>query len=291
MVTIQNASRNFGKKRVLSHLFFTLSQGETCGLVGLNGVGKTTFLRMIVGTLRCSSGSISVFQEPPGKSGGFYRRLGIVLDSDGFNGNLSFTDNLSFFARLKHVNADNFNSYLEKYWSHLAKKAVPVKNFSRGERMQCGLARGFLGNPDLLILDEPASNLDSDGYDLLCRLVTDRKREGAAAIISSHRLDTISQLCDSVAFLDDSGLTKICLEDVSVLYWCLRGSGLLKIVPIVESLGGTIQKLNPEEVYFMGIEKSSMPQILEQAINVDVKIVEIFLRDPVVVALESHNAR
>jgi len=289
MVKLDKISRFFGKKRIFTDLSFTLFDNEICGLVGLNGIGKTTLLRTIAGTLSVQSGIVTVFGKPPIQSGSFFRQLGIVLESDGFNGNLSFRDNIAFFARLRRITEYELSIYLDRYWQHLCVKAIPVKLFSRGERMQCGLARAFIGSPKLLLLDEPASNLDSDGYRLLCKLVSDAHQNGASAIISSHRLDTISELCSSVAFLSERGIQKITLSEMNLQNWVLRGTSLIRAVVLIEQFGGKITKMNSEEIFFKNIHRSDVSKLIPELIEAGVEISEIFLRDPVLSAMESSN--
>lgn len=287
MIQIDSISKSFSEKRLFSNLSFSLVEGEVCGLVGLNGVGKTTLLRIICGTITADSGSVRTMGEVPGKSGRFYRRLGVVLDSDGFNGNLTFIENLSFFAKIKVVPQAELSDYITSYWSHLAQKKIPVKQYSRGERMQCSLARAFLGKPELLLLDEPASNLDSEGYELLCTLVRDAQRRGAASLISSHRLDAISDLCENSAFLSAKGLEKRSLTDESGIEWVLRGSSLLNAVDLIESKGGVLIYTSAGEMKFNNMSKEQIGTLVPELVHCGVTVWELFMNDRVKSVMET----
>ncbi len=286
MIELDKISRSFGKKELFKELSLSVSSGEVCGLVGLNGIGKTTLLRIIAGTLSISAGTISVLNTAPKQSGSFYRRIGMVLDNDGFNTNLSFRENIEFFAKLRRISSEKLHAYLQSYWQHLCNKVVQVKHFSRGERMQCGLARAFLGFPELLLLDEPASNLDIEGYNLLCKLDSDAHARGATVLISSHRLDTISELCSSVAFLSSLGIRKVSLIDRANTHWVLRGRNLSLAVGAISNCGGTVLKSDTSELHFNDISKDQMEQLLPKCISEGAIIWELFLCDPVMSAME-----
>ncbi len=286
MIKLQNISKSFGKNSIFSDLSFSVQSEEVCGLIGLNGIGKTTLLRIIAGALSVDSGSVSVLGGIPGLGGAFYRRIGVVLESDGFNGNLSFKENFNFFADMKRLNKKNVNESVEEFWSHLASKTVPVKQFSRGERMQCSLARAFLGEPELLLLDEPASNLDMDGYDLLCRLVLHANKRGATTIISSHRLDAVSELCGTVAFLSEKGLKKHSLNVDSEIDWIIRGRHLNSAPSVIKNAGGTVISESEDELCFMGVSKEDVALFVPVLIEHGVLIWEIFMKDRVESYLE-----
>lgn len=287
MIQIDSIDKSFKDKFLFSKLSLTVNKGEVCGLVGLNGVGKTTLLRIICGTISSDKGSVKTLGGTLGKNGAFYRRVGVVLDSDGFNGNLTFVENLNFFAKIRQISSSACRTYRSKYWEHLAIKNNPVKQFSRGERMQCSLARAFLGEPELLLLDEPASNLDSDGYELLCTLVRDAQSRGATTLISSHRLDAISDLCENVAFLSPEGLVKRSLVDEAGVEWILRGRSLSKAVEFIEVRGGVVVSAADEEVRFNNITKDEIADILPVLLAHGALVWELFMNDRVKSVMET----
>ncbi len=281
MIQFSSVSKSFKKKNILSNITFEIKPGEVCGLVGLNGVGKTTLIRLIAGTLTPSSGDISVLNSSGERTGSFYRRVGIVLDSDGFNGNLSFTENLKFFAKAKRLSPQYVNQYIVDHWNHLAEKTVQVKKFSRGERMQCSLARAFLGDPELLLLDEPASNLDMDGFDLLQGLVSSAKKRGSTVLISSHRLDAISTMCESALFLEGDSIEKVELLEESSSVWQINGENLTVASDIISKFGAEIVTSNDSSIYFKGITKETIPQLMKKLIDNGIVFWEIFQKDQI----------
>jgi len=281
MIQFDLVSKSFAKKQIFSNISFELVRGEVCGLVGLNGVGKTTLIRLITGTLSPTAGSISVMGDQGDRPASFYRDLGIVLDSDGFNGNLTFTQNLHYFGKAKRLPLSYIEEYINDHWKHLAEKSVQVKKFSRGERMQCSLARAFLGEPMLLLLDEPASNLDMDGFDLLCNLVASAKDRGATILISSHRLDAISAMCETALFLENSSIEKVELLNEHCSVWEINGVSLLKAVPVIESMGGEIITVTDQRITFRDISKESISSLLKELLHQNISIWEIYQKDQI----------
>jgi ABC-type multidrug transport system ATPase subunit len=212
VINAQGVSKSFGKYSILEDLCLTINEGEVYGLVGLNGAGKTTLIRVLLGVLRPDRGALSVLgSDPWGHDAGLYRRMGVVLEHDGFWGNLSFEQNMKIFAAAKGIAWNAAAAYIEESWSGtgLYKNKKAVKYFSRGQRMQCALCRAFLGRPSLYFFDEPAVALDVDAYNHFRDLVASARGHGAAFLISSHQLDAIDDLADRVGMLHDKRLTEL----------------------------------------------------------------------------------
>jgi ABC-type multidrug transport system ATPase subunit len=161
----------------------------------------------------------------------FYRMVGVTLESDGFYGNLGVRDNLRLFAEAKGIPWGEAERYFEEYWgaSDISKTGRKVKNLSRGQRVQCGLARAFLGWPKVYFLDEPTVSLDFKAYEHFKGMVLKAKAGGAAVLISSHQLGVIDDLCDRAGLLGDGRLEEV--ERGGVMFSAAviskyRGSGL-----------------------------------------------------------------
>ncbi|MBN2037686.1 MAG: ATP-binding cassette domain-containing protein [Chitinispirillaceae bacterium] len=223
VVDVQGLSKSFGNHVVINNLSLTIREGQVYGLVGLNGAGKTTLIRMLLGILKGGSGAISVLNKDPwSHDTALHRRMGVVLEHDGFWGNLTFEQNMHVFAAAKRVPWKEACTYLDTHWSDadIYKSKKPVKFFSRGQRMQCAICRAFLGWPAVFLLDEPVVALDVDAYDHFTRLVRHARAKRAAVLISSHQLDAIDELCDDVGILRDKKITEIAKVRV--------GSGIAK---------------------------------------------------------------
>ena len=273
MIELKNVVKSFSDKTILNNISLTVKSGEICGLVGLNGIGKTTLIRTIAGLLPIDSGTITVDNYNPYTSNGIKKNIGAVLDSDGFSGNLSFIDNLSFFAKIKSINKENLFNYIQKYWSHLLEKHVPIKEFSKGERMQCALARAFLGSPKIVLLDEPTVNLDQMGLDKLISLIREFSHKGGATIISSHALHIVSDISTTIAHLSSNGLVKqdndnesLCLE--------IECDNIDKCFTLLENKAYQISKKKSSLLIDI-VAKEDIPQIISLLVRNNIKIYEL----------------
>jgi ABC-type multidrug transport system ATPase subunit len=225
VIQLQNIQRSFGKKRVLETVSLQLGPSSVFGLVGLNGAGKTTLIRILLGLLRPDSGQCLVLGSNPWKhESELYRRTGVVLEHNGFWGNLTVMQNITFFARARGICEPALDEYIREYWGDepILHKKQKVKYFSRGEKMQCALCRAFLGWPKLYLLDEPVVALDVKAYDHFCSLVRRARQNGAAVLISSHQLDAIEDLCDSVGILENGTLALLDTSESQMQQWLIK---------------------------------------------------------------------
>lgn len=212
LILAENVYKSFGKHQVIGGVSLSVDAGTVYGLVGLNGEGKTTLLKLLLQLLSPDSGVTSLFSGTNfSKRELMYRRCGVVLDHDGFWGNMTIMENLQFYADAKGIVRSELNRYLEEDWSEtgLLQITKKVKHLSRGQKMQCALSRAFLGGPEILLLDEPVIALDLHAYEHFCSLIKKNRKRGAAIIISSHQLDLIDELCDRAGILKDKSLTEI----------------------------------------------------------------------------------
>ncbi len=204
-IEIKNLYKSFGRKEVLQGVSLSLSNGDIFGLVGLNGTGKTTFVRILLGLMNGDKGVCTVLgMNPSCQQRNYYRKVGAVMEQSGFFGNLTVHENLRFFGEAKGVKRDQVAEYFSEYWKDTAigKDTRKVKYFSRGQKMQCALCRAFLGWPEVYFFDEPVVALDMEAYDRFCELVHIVQSRGATVIISSHQLEAIEDLCTSVGILE-----------------------------------------------------------------------------------------
>jgi ABC-2 type transport system ATP-binding protein len=225
IITIKDLHKSFGTSLILNGVHLEIGPNTVYGLVGLNGAGKTTLLRLLLGLLKPSNGTINVAGHNPwDHSEAYYSKLGVVLEHDGFWGNLTIKENLKIFASAKKLLWSDVLLYIDQFWGNtvVAVSDKKVKHLSRGQRMQCALCRAFLGWPEIVFLDEPAIALDMTAYDHFKGIVRNAKNRGAAMIISSHQLDTIDELCDRVGNLSNGTLQDLQLHGESGFYsWIL----------------------------------------------------------------------
>jgi len=200
--------KDYGKKSVLHNVDFTINKGDIYGLVGKNGAGKTTIMRIITGLQVPTKGEVEY---------GFDRsRLGSVgalVELPSIYANKSAEENIKFqYLNLGLKIDDSVNEILRLVGlDNTGKK--PAGKFSLGMRQRLGIAMAMVGDPEVLVLDEPINGLDPQGIigvrDLLMRL---NREKGITIIISSHILSELSKLATRYAFIDDGHIVKECSE-------------------------------------------------------------------------------
>jgi ABC-2 type transport system ATP-binding protein len=236
-VKADQISKSFSRRAVIDGLSMQISAGSVFGLVGLNGAGKTTLIRLLLGLLHTEAGVVMLLGQDPWKhEPSLYRQLGVVLESDGFAGNLAFRENLNLFGKAKGLDVGMVSQYVSEFWTgtDVVDTVKKVKLLSRGQRVQCGLCRAFLGWPRVLLLDEPTVALDVKAYEHFCGLVRQARARGAAVLISSHQLSAIEELCDQVGLLQNGKVSVLDTSRMGRTYWIINADhaagdeGLLK---------------------------------------------------------------
>ncbi len=196
-----NVSR--GDRRVLHGLDFAVARGRITGLLGPSGCGKTTLMRAIVGVQILESGDVRVLGEPAG-SPAVRARVGYVMQSPAVYTDLSARENLRYFGRLLGAPAAKLAETLELV--QLAEHADrPVRNLSGGQRARVSLATALLGDPDVLVLDEPTVGLDPVLREDLWRTFHELASSGVTLLVSSHVMDEAAR-CDDLLLMRDGRL-------------------------------------------------------------------------------------
>jgi len=192
-----------GGRRVLHGLDFGVARGRITGLLGPSGCGKTTLMRAIVGVQIVQSGDVRVLGEPAGSP--FVRaRVGYVTQAPAVYQDLSARENLRYFARVLGAPAARVGETLEKV--QLADRADrPVRNLSGGQRARVSLATALLGEPDVLVLDEPTVGLDPVLRENLWRTFHGLAERGVTLFVSSHVMDEAGR-CDHLLLMRDGRL-------------------------------------------------------------------------------------
>lgn len=189
-----------GRRHVLSDLAFTLPAGEVTGLLGPSGCGKSTLMRTLVGVQAGVTGAVRVLGQPAG-SPGLRDRIGYVTQAASVYDDLTVTENLTFFARVLGVRHDRVASIIETV--DLAGHAdQEVGRLSGGQRSRVSLGVALLGEPALLVLDEPTVGLDPVLRQQLWAMFHRLADEGAAVLVSSHVMDE-AERCDRLLLMRD----------------------------------------------------------------------------------------
>jgi ABC-2 type transport system ATP-binding protein len=197
--------------RAVDGVGFRIEQGEVFGLLGPNRAGKTTLVKMLLSLCRPTSGSLSRFGQP-GTDRRTLARVGYMHENHAFPRYLDARALLHLYGALGLVPHEQLGPRVEELLGLvglLDRAEEPVWRYSKGMIQRLGLAQALLGNPDLLVLDEPTEGLDLDGRRLLRDVVARQKQDGRTVLLVSHVLPEVESLCDRVAVINRGRLVHI----------------------------------------------------------------------------------
>lgn len=210
MIEIKEVTKQFKDKKVfvtaLKHVSFKVEKGQVVGLLGENGAGKTTLLRSIATLLTQTDGKITVAGYDTIKNPEeIKKRIGVLFGGEtGLYDRLTARENLEYFATLyglsKHETKVRIDELARMFGmrDYLNRK---VGGFSKGMRQKVAIARTLIHNPEIILFDEPTTGLDITSSNVFRQLVHQLKRDGKTIIFSSHIMEEVSMLCDSVAMM------------------------------------------------------------------------------------------
>ncbi|MEH7356955.1 ABC transporter ATP-binding protein [Neobacillus drentensis] len=210
-LSVKKLKKVIGKREIIKGLTFDLREGEVFGFLGPNGAGKTTTIRMLVGLIKPTSGSVHIcgysiedqFQEA-------VRNLGCIVENPELYPYLSGYNNLLHFARmLNNIGEDRIKEVTELV-GLTERIHDKVKTYSLGMRQRLGIAQALLGEPKVLILDEPTNGLDPAGIREMRQFIRFlAEKEGLSVLVSSHLLSEIQLLCDRVAIISKGTIIRV----------------------------------------------------------------------------------
>lgn len=195
---INGLSRRYGSIRALEDFSLTVEPGSVYGILGPNGSGKTTTLAIILSVLKAGRGTYQWFGEEP--SARSRQRIGVLLEKPNFLPYLSAVKNLRLSAKVKGAGLGKINEVLETV-NLISRKHSPYLTYSLGMKQRLGLASALLGDPDVLVLDEPTNGLDPQGIYDVRAIIQKVAGQGKTIILASHMLDEIEKVCTHVAIL------------------------------------------------------------------------------------------
>ncbi|SEA51342.1 ATP-binding cassette domain-containing protein [Microbulbifer marinus] len=202
MISVESVDKQFAGRQVLNACSFTVPDGKITALLGANGAGKTTCLRIMTGLLRADAGrvllgGVDVARQPMVAR----RQLGVVGDREGLYERLTVAEYLSLFARIQGLAGVDLKRALQAVREELELDDLwlrRTRGFSQGERMKVSLARALVHRPQHLILDEPTRGLDVLAARLLRRTLLRLRAQGTTILFSSHVMSEVSELSDRV---------------------------------------------------------------------------------------------
>ncbi|MFS0612330.1 ATP-binding cassette domain-containing protein [Lederbergia ruris] len=202
-----NLTKRFRGKQVVNGVNLAIQKGEIYGFLGPNGAGKTTTIRMLLGLMKPTHGSIHIFGQDLKKHKlAILSKVGSLVESPSYYGHLTAIENLEALRKILNVPKARIGEVLEIV--RLTKDAKrPVKGFSLGMKQRLGIASALLGNPELLILDEPTNGLDPAGIQEMRELIKSLpKKYDVTIVVSSHLLSEIDQMATQVGIITKGSL-------------------------------------------------------------------------------------
>ncbi|MBA3524190.1 MAG: ATP-binding cassette domain-containing protein [Geodermatophilaceae bacterium] len=202
MLEFESVRKSYGANVVLDGLSFVVRPGEMFGFVGANGAGKTTTMRIALGLVNADGGVVRWREQPLDLQ--MRRRIGYMPEERGLYPKMRVVEQLAYFAQLHGMDKARATASAEGWVERLGVTYGPkdsLDKLSLGNQQKVQLAAALVHDPEILILDEPFSGLDPVGVDALAESLADRCRAGVPVIFSSHQLDLVERLCDSVGIL------------------------------------------------------------------------------------------
>jgi ABC-2 type transport system ATP-binding protein len=199
-VEIQNLTKIFGRVTAVRGVSFTAPSGKVTGLLGPNGSGKTTTLRVALGLVRPTAGQALIGGVPYSRLDGPRRRVGALLEATGFHPGRRARDHLRVLAAAEGMPDRRVDEVIDQVDLAAAARRR-VREFSLGMRQRLGLAAALLGDPQVLLLDEPANGLDPAGIAWLRGLLRGLANEGRTIVVASHVLSEVTQTADHVVIV------------------------------------------------------------------------------------------
>ncbi len=206
-IEVKNLCKTINKNMVLDNINLHMVSGQVYGFQGINGSGKTMLMRALIGLIHPTSGTILINQKELGKDMDFPKSIGFLLENPTFLDMYSGPDNLRLLAGVdNNISADMINKEIDSLIEEVGLKSArnkKYKKYSLGMKQRLGIAAAVLGNPDIVVLDEPTNALDDDGKDMVKRIVKMQKERGALVIISCHEMQTLEELSDEIVRLKE----------------------------------------------------------------------------------------
>ncbi|HET9733455.1 MAG TPA: ATP-binding cassette domain-containing protein [Acidimicrobiales bacterium] len=203
LLELDGLSRSFGPVRALDELSFVIPSGQVIGFLGPNGAGKTTAMRAIFGLTALDAGVVRWKGVPVGPAQ--HRRFGYMPEERGLYPNMRVAEQVEYLGRLHGMGSVTAASATAAWLERLDvadRASTKVEALSHGNQQRVQLAAALVHDPEVLVLDEPLAGLDPTGIDVIGQVLVERARSGRCVLFSSHQLDLVEDLCESVAIID-----------------------------------------------------------------------------------------
>lgn len=280
ILTTQNLTKRYGKHTAAANINIHIKKGEIYGLIGRNGAGKTTILRMISGLSNPTEGTYYINGKDGAHLGSEKKLVGTLIEAPGLYPNMSAYENL----KIKCIaTGTNKREYIEELLTLVGLEKTgskKTKEFSLGMRQRLGIALALVGNPELIILDEPINGLDPQGIAEIRGILAKLSREkGITIIISSHILDELSKVADSYGIIHEGKLleelTSEQLNEKCGEFVILKTDDANKTSQVLENLNITDYKVNNENIKINNLTTDTS-EIVKQLVLAGIAVNEIY---------------
>jgi ABC-2 type transport system ATP-binding protein len=207
VLSLQNISKSYGSIQALKDVSFDVPKGSVFGILGPNGSGKTTLLGIVMDILKPSAGNF-FWNGQPGSSNEMRRQIGTLLETPNFYHYLSGQKNLEIAAAIKQRSNEDIPRVLEKV-NLTQRRKSKFSTYSLGMKQRLAIASTLLGNPDILVFDEPTNGLDPAGIAEIRDLIRQLNKQGKTIIMASHILDEVEKVCTHVAIIQKGDLKTV----------------------------------------------------------------------------------
>ncbi|MDQ4055364.1 MAG: ABC transporter ATP-binding protein [Actinomycetota bacterium] len=275
VVETNGLTKKYGDRLAVDSVSMTVRRGEVYGFLGPNGAGKTTTLRMMLGLIRPTAGSASVLGQPAGRTE-VTSRVGALIEGPGFFPYLSGRDNLRVLAHYRGLADPVADDALERV-DLAGRGRDKFKSYSLGMKQRLGVAAALMGEPELIVLDEPTNGLDPAGMADMRALVVELARGGQTVLLSSHLLAEVQEICDRVGVINGGRL----LRESTVAD--LRGDTTLRVraTPTDRALAIAMRMAGDDGVQVtdlglvLDLPASAAPELTRQLVAADVDVHEV----------------
>lgn len=242
VLSINSITKYYNNIRALNNVSFNIPEGCVFGILGPNGSGKTTLLGIVTEVLMPTSGSFTMFDNNNTPKCDIRKKIGTLLETPNFYHYLSAADNLRISAEIKRVDYSQIDDVLKKVGLY-ERRNSKFSTFSLGMKQRLAIGAALLGNPKVLIFDEPTNGLDPEGIAEIRTLIKQLGAEGKTIIMASHLLDEVEKVCTHVAILKSGDLlTAGKVDEV------LSNEDIVEISAInIDGLYALIQQMFPQQ--------------------------------------------
>lgn len=213
MITINNLSKTYGKATVLNIENLEIPNGETFGLVGNNGAGKTTLFSLMLDLIQATTGFVSIDGIKVNESEEWKNKVSAFVDDSFLIGYLTPEEYFYFIGELRGQNKASVDEFLKQFHDlfngEILNSGKYIRDLSKGNQKKVGIVGAIIGNPEIIILDEPFANLDPSTQIKLKNLIKElSKQDGVTFLISSHDLSHTTEVCNRIVVVNKGQLVK-----------------------------------------------------------------------------------